>query len=168
MNWEAIGAIGEILGAMAVVFSVLYLALQIRENTKQTKFQFDAVQQEQIGTAFEAFSRFNTILLSDPSYVSIWHKAQDSYDTLEDSERQIAGKLFQEYMACFNLMYMINTDEVSQLLNIEDLTDWMEELLSDLLVKQGFRSWWDENRFRYNTAGFGEKMGIVIDKYRDT
>ena len=30
MNWEAIGAIGEILGAFAVVITLLYLALQIR------------------------------------------------------------------------------------------------------------------------------------------
>lgn len=30
MNWDAIGAIGEIVGALAVVFSLIYLASQIR------------------------------------------------------------------------------------------------------------------------------------------
>ncbi len=30
MNWEAIGAIGEILGAIAVVSTLFYLAMQIR------------------------------------------------------------------------------------------------------------------------------------------
>ena len=34
MNWEAIGAIGEILGAAAVVVSLIYLATQVRQNTK--------------------------------------------------------------------------------------------------------------------------------------
>jgi len=34
MNWEAIGAIGEIVGAMAVVASLVYLATQIRQSTK--------------------------------------------------------------------------------------------------------------------------------------
>ena len=37
MNWEAIGAIGEIIGAIAVVVSVLYLAFQIRQNTQATQ-----------------------------------------------------------------------------------------------------------------------------------
>ena len=37
MNWEAIGATGEVLGAIAVVISVLYLAFQIRHNTQQLK-----------------------------------------------------------------------------------------------------------------------------------
>ena len=32
MNWEAIGAIGEIIGALAVVITLAYLAIQIRQN----------------------------------------------------------------------------------------------------------------------------------------
>ena len=30
MNWEAIGAIGEIVGAVAVVLTLAYLAIQVR------------------------------------------------------------------------------------------------------------------------------------------
>jgi hypothetical protein len=37
MNWDAIGAIGEIVGALAVVISIAYLAIQIRSNTRATK-----------------------------------------------------------------------------------------------------------------------------------
>ena len=32
MNWEAIGAIGETIGALAVVVTLAYLAVQIRQN----------------------------------------------------------------------------------------------------------------------------------------
>jgi hypothetical protein len=34
MNWDAIGAIGETLGAIAVVVSLIYLAAQIRQNSR--------------------------------------------------------------------------------------------------------------------------------------
>ena len=34
MNWEAIGAVGEIAGAAAVFASLIYLSLQIRQNTR--------------------------------------------------------------------------------------------------------------------------------------
>ena len=37
MNWDAIGAIGEIVGAAAVVVSLLYLGIQIRAQTRQSK-----------------------------------------------------------------------------------------------------------------------------------
>ena len=34
MNWEAISAVSEIIGAIAVVVSLIYVAAQIRQNTK--------------------------------------------------------------------------------------------------------------------------------------
>ena len=34
MDWTAIGALGEVLGAVAVVVSVVYLAAQVRHNTE--------------------------------------------------------------------------------------------------------------------------------------
>ena len=33
MNWDAIGAVGELLGAVAVILTLVYLASQIRQNT---------------------------------------------------------------------------------------------------------------------------------------
>ena len=47
MNWEAIGAIGELLGALAVVVSLLYLAVQIRQNSRIVK-----------GTSVQAITQF--------------------------------------------------------------------------------------------------------------
>ena len=37
MNWEAIGAIGEIIGAIAVFVSLIYLAMQVRGSLKQSR-----------------------------------------------------------------------------------------------------------------------------------
>ena len=36
MNWEAVGAVGEILGAVAVVLTLVYLAIQVRYARKAT------------------------------------------------------------------------------------------------------------------------------------
>jgi hypothetical protein len=48
VNWEAIGAIGEILGAMAVFFSLVYLALQVRQNSRYVQSQNINSQAEQL------------------------------------------------------------------------------------------------------------------------
>lgn len=37
MNWDAIGAIGEVTGALAVVITLVLLMRQLRENTKSVK-----------------------------------------------------------------------------------------------------------------------------------
>ncbi len=36
MNWDAVGAIGEVIGAAGVVVTLVYLALQIRRNSIAT------------------------------------------------------------------------------------------------------------------------------------
>jgi hypothetical protein len=43
MNWNAVGAIGEILGALAVFISLVYLASQIRANTLQSRASMAAI-----------------------------------------------------------------------------------------------------------------------------
>ena len=37
MNWDAIGAVGETLGAVAVFVSLIYLASQIRAQNKEAR-----------------------------------------------------------------------------------------------------------------------------------
>ena len=38
MNWDAFGAIGENVGALAVVLTLVYLSIQVRENTRAVSY----------------------------------------------------------------------------------------------------------------------------------
>ena len=64
MNWDALGAIGEIVGAVAVIATLLYLAIQIREArllTKSTSLQ----------NAVSSFNELNVVMGSDPKTVDL-------------------------------------------------------------------------------------------------
>jgi len=37
MNWDAIGAVAELVGALGVIASLIYLAVQIRQNTRSSR-----------------------------------------------------------------------------------------------------------------------------------
>lgn len=39
MNWEAAGAIGEMVGSAAVLVTLIYLAIQVRQNTRHVRAQ---------------------------------------------------------------------------------------------------------------------------------
>ena len=39
MDWNAVGAVGEILGAVAVFLTLLYLATQIKQTNKMARFE---------------------------------------------------------------------------------------------------------------------------------
>ena len=46
MNWDAIGAIAELLGAIAVFATLVYLTVQVRQSAKaiEQQYQFSAAQ----------------------------------------------------------------------------------------------------------------------------
>jgi hypothetical protein len=37
VNWEAVSAIGQVIGALAVVLSLIYLASEVRSNARATR-----------------------------------------------------------------------------------------------------------------------------------
>ena len=56
-NWDAIGAVGEIIGALAVVISLLYLATQIKSQNRESR----VAAMHDISVGFrEATSKFAT------------------------------------------------------------------------------------------------------------
>ncbi len=46
MNWDALGAVAELLGAIAVFLTLAYLTVQVRQNSKALELQneFSAAQ----------------------------------------------------------------------------------------------------------------------------
>ena len=39
MNWDMLGAIGELVGALAVVLTLFYLARQVRDASRETQLE---------------------------------------------------------------------------------------------------------------------------------
>lgn len=85
MNWDAIGAIGEIVGAGAVVISLVYLALQIRAQSNEARLS--AMHDISVGY------RDTLATVADGEMAVIVDKAIDSYDSLTRVEviRLVAG-----------------------------------------------------------------------------
>ena len=44
MDWDAIGALGELIGAVAVVATLVYLSSQLRQNFKVINLASDSEQ----------------------------------------------------------------------------------------------------------------------------
>jgi len=79
MNWEAIGALGEIVGAIAVVASLVYLATQIRIQNRESKIS-------SVHEITEAF-RNSIIALQDSEKSEIWIRGISDFDDLEPPEK---------------------------------------------------------------------------------
>ncbi len=67
MNWSALAAIAEMLGAAAVVMSVLYLAAQVRSSTRQARLDATrelATRISEVSLAVSASREMGALLLT--------------------------------------------------------------------------------------------------------
>ncbi len=87
MNWEAIGAIGEILGAAGVIITLAYLAVQMRQSNRLAK---RAAVQGILASRVE----MNRFIASHPDLNELVTKGMDSPYELDESEwRRCVGVL---------------------------------------------------------------------------
>ena len=84
MNWEAAGAVGEIIGAIAVVATLIFLAIQLRHSTQAT--QNNAWQD-----ITRILSDLNVTEVTDPDLSSFIQLAErESSELTEDQYWKIA------------------------------------------------------------------------------
>jgi hypothetical protein len=89
MNWDAIGAIGEILGAFAVVASLIYLAVQVRQQNAEYRIYSAHV----VTTAF----REVVSSIQDPAVAQLVIQTRDGLEGLADAEVLQIVALSQSY-----------------------------------------------------------------------
>ncbi len=99
MNWDAVGAIAELLGATAVVASLVYVAVQIRQNTRTVRA---AATKEAASTIRDWFA----MILADPDLGRIFAVGVEGMGRLDENERiQFALIMFNFIKAVEDLHY---------------------------------------------------------------
>ena len=79
MNWEALGAIGEIVGAVAVVITIAYLAVQIRQNSRSLRA---AAYQDAVRSAND----WSSLLVRDPELYALFSRGIGDYSSMSEEE----------------------------------------------------------------------------------
>jgi hypothetical protein len=75
MTLQDLGSIGELVGALAVVVSLAYIAYQIRQNARQLEQNTRSLEATMFQASNDAVSRFWALLAQDASLVDIWTRA---------------------------------------------------------------------------------------------
>jgi hypothetical protein len=149
MNWEAIGAIGEIVGAVAVVLSLVYLALQLRQQNIESKEFATHTMVDGFRNSVRAFA--------DPETASLYAKANDKDAQLSETE------LLRLYVIIAD---MIRFAEEAYGLYLRDRVDEETWQGMDRQYRVAFREYavhrfW-QNRRSYYTSSFQEYMDGIV------
>lgn len=93
MNWEAIGAIAELLGAVGVIATLGYLAVQIRMNTDQMSQNTESTRATTETAAMSEWIGFTKELAKDPDLSDLWHRGIFDDASLSPEEARRFGVL---------------------------------------------------------------------------
>ena len=138
MNWDAIGAIGEVIGAVAVVFSLLYLATQVRHSSRTAE---DAAFRD----VFAAVTAQFTSMAEGPNSEIIIKGLKD-FDSLTGSEKYTFDKLMSSFITLVESTFISNQ---GQFIPDETMENWSYVLRTRYFAYPGWRAWWEQSRAIY-------------------
>ena len=130
MNWDALGAIGEVVGAAAVVLTLGYLAIQIRQSGKSSR------QQSYHDLVTRRSEFYNKMVESnDVAAIVIAGSRGDSMNEV-DAQRFTSSML--NYVSHFQDVYL------QRRIGLVEESVWLAErqFLAVMMGLPGFVEWW--------------------------
>jgi len=135
MNWEAIGAVGEIIGAIAVVVSLVYLASQLRQGNELARENAYRDLQSALDQGMAELNR-------DAELHKLWRETLYEGKSVSDSEQERVGFLLNRLFGAFNVAYHSARRD-------PHLRDFLNYRLNVYLVNSGVRGWWRRQRMMH-------------------
>ena len=155
MNWEAIGVLAEVIGAAAVVISVVYLAVQIRHQTEQSR----------LAATREVAAQWNDILnhaIEDDTFIDVYLRGVQDYESLPNTERLRVAFIFQRMMRLLEQQYLhIEKGQIEPV-----IFESMNRALYEWLTFPGTQKWWELSKELFE-EGLRTKVDKLITEAKD-
>jgi hypothetical protein len=122
MNWDAVGAVAEITGAIAVLITLLYLAKQIKQSNLQDLLAADQHMQDEV-------NHWAALVSESTDLAAIVIRGRESYDELDGADR------FRFDHLHFLLLNLIEGQlfRIHQTASNEDYLEWAKQNLRELI-----------------------------------
>ena len=152
MNWEMLASLGQLAAVCVGIPSLIYLAVQIREQTKERRQSAVHALTEQWGDLTEG-------LHNNSEMAAIFLRGTHSFTDLDAVSKLRFSAFFNRLLNIFEGMYF------SHCQGILTESSWraIERTMSDLVDYPGVQQWW-ETRKHWHTEEFDRVVAAIIAK----
>lgn len=138
MNWQAIGATGEVIGAIAVVVTLAFLALQIRQSQRAQREANALARSDAVNKSYDRLAEHRRLIATDPEITRIWI-AGCAGENLNEIEAQQFFQLAINYLAQYTIW-----QRQAKVVGLGGVADIAARALSeDLKLHPGLRQIWN-------------------------
>ena len=150
MNWEMLAAIGQLAAVCVGIPSLIYLAVQIREQTKERR-------QAAVNVLTAQWGDLTCALHESAEFSAIYLRGVQSFHDL-DAVSKLRFSAFQNrFFKNFEGMYYSRREGILS----AELWDEIERTMRDFLAYDGVRQWW-ETRRHWHAEAFARIVDAII------
>ena len=131
MSIQDWGAIGEVVGAIGVILTLLYLATQIRQNTRQIRSE----GHQGITDSYSA--TLGQLLADDELFKSIVRGCQD-WDSISAFQQSQCHIFFHQHLMHFRVAFQLHDKGAID----DDVYRSVEDVHIRFMANPGNRVWW--------------------------
>jgi hypothetical protein len=137
MTLQDLGALGELVGGLAVVLSLAYVAYQVRQNSRQIEQNSRHLEASMYLASGESFTRWWSLIVQDEDVAELWNSG------LAGKEMSSTDKVRFHSLAMILFTAFENNFHQEQLGSHHRGTlKISQSTLSRLLASPGGNAWW--------------------------
>jgi hypothetical protein len=150
MNWEMLAAIGQLAAVFIGIPSLIYLAVQIREQTRERR-------QSAVNTLTVQWGDLTRSLHESAEFGAIFLRGVQSFNDLDAVSKLRFSAFENRFFKNFEGMYFSHRDGILD----QPLWGEIERTMTDFLAYPGVRQWW-ETRKHWHTEEFARVVDEII------
>lgn len=132
---QLLGSVGEFLGSVGVLISLVYLAVQIKKNTETERTStYQSIVRD--------FGDMNQMMASLPDLTYLYVQALESFGGMEPAEKARISQVFYMTFRYFENMYYQHRKGYLE----EEVWLGWKRLMLTYFARDGFQTWWHIRR----------------------
>ena len=157
MNWEAIGAVGDFVGGIAVVLSLVYIGFQVRQNSRQIDQNSRHLEASMYYASGEGFNRWWSLLVQDESVADLWRRGLAAEELTPTERHRFRSMAMMLFTTLENNFHQVQLGSHSRDTLVISKTTWKR-----LLDSPGGSAWWKREARRSFTHEFVEAVDSLV------
>lgn len=150
MNWEMLAAIGQLAAVCVGIPSLIYLAVQIREQTRERR-------QSAVNALAVQWGDLTCALHESAEFSAIYLRGLQSFDALDSISKLRFSAFFNRFLKNSQAMYFAHRDGILT----DELWGEIERTMTDLIGYPGVQQWWKTRR-HWHSQEFASVVDAII------
>ena len=152
MNWQMLTAIGQLATVFIGVPSIIYFAIQLREQNRERR-------QAAVNALTVQWGELTKTLHENAEFTALYLRGVQSFHDLDAVSKLRFSAYQNRFFKNFEGMYYSRREGILT----SELWDEIDRTMSDFLAYDGVRQWW-ETRKHWHTEAFVRVVDAIIAK----